>query len=137
MKKVLFYHEKLHVYQKALQFISWAEDLIQEVQRKAAVKDQIDRASTSIVLNIAEGNSKLPGPERRRFLLIARGSAVECAACLDVFVAKRLVDEERIWPGKELLSEIVRMISGLIDSIEIMVREEEAEYRIVNDDIEG
>jgi four helix bundle protein len=137
MKEVLFYHEKLHVYQKALQFISWAEDLIQEVLRKAAVKDQIDRASTSIVLNIAEGNGKLPGPERRRFLLIARGSAVECAACLDVFVAKRLVDEERIWPGKELLSEIVRMLSGLIDSIEMMVREEEAEYRIANEDIEG
>jgi len=134
MKPVYFDHEKLHVYQKAIQFVSWTEDLLQEVQRKAAVRDQIDRASTSVVLNIAEGNGKLIGPERRKFLLTARGSTVECAACLDVFVAKRLVGMERVWPGKELLYDIVRMLSGLIASIETHVREEEAEYHISDDE---
>ncbi len=82
-------------------------DLIASVQGKAAVKDQLDRASTSVPLNIAEGNGKFAIKDRCRFLDFARGSALECAACLDVIVAKRLLEQEAVNPGKQQLLEIV------------------------------
>lgn len=56
-----------------------------------AVYDQLDRASTSIPLNIAEGNGKYTPKDRCRFFDIARGSAFECAAVLDVLTAKAIL----------------------------------------------
>ena len=79
-----FDHERLMVYQVSIEFVTWAGDLIESVPKKAAVKDQLDRASTSITLNIAEGNGKSSLPDRKRFFEISRGSAFECAACLDI-----------------------------------------------------
>ena len=95
-----FDHEKLKVYQVAIKFVAWSTELLVQIPTKAAVKDQLDRASTSVPLNIAEGNGKFAIKDRCRFLDFARGSALECAACLDVAVAKRLLDEGTIQPGK-------------------------------------
>src|SRR5437868_15473250 len=74
--KARFDHEKLNVYQASLTFITWATELISKVDAKAAVKDQLDRASTSVPLNIAEGNGKFAIKDRCRFLDFARGSAL-------------------------------------------------------------
>ena len=63
-----FDHEKLNVYQASIKFVTWATELISKVESKAAVKDQLDRASTSIPLNIAEGNGKFAIRDRCRFL---------------------------------------------------------------------
>ncbi len=63
----LFDHEKLDVYQAAIAFCSWAGDLIATLPRIAA-RDQLDRASTSIPLNIAEGNAKFSSADRAVFL---------------------------------------------------------------------
>jgi four helix bundle protein len=81
--KTYFDHERLNVYQEAIAFCGWVGDLLSEVTVKASAKDQLDRASTSIRLNIAEGNGKFSNAGRARFLEIARGSALECAACID------------------------------------------------------
>ena len=123
-----FDHEKLHLYQASLKFVTWATELVSKVQAKAGVKDQLDRASTSIPLNIAEGNGKFAVKDRCRFLDFARGSALECAACLDVLVAKQLSDEEAITPGKQQLLEIVSMLMGLISSLTARIGEESGLY---------
>ena len=123
-----FDHEKLNVYQASLKFVAWATELISNVQVKAAVKDQLDRASTSVPLNIAEGNGKFAIRDRCRYLDFARGSALECAACLDVLVAKRLIDIASITSGKQQLVEIVSMLMGLINSLTARVAEEPGEY---------
>jgi len=112
--KIYFDHEKLEVYQQALAFCGWAGDLINEISGKAAVKDQLDRASTSIPLNIAEGNGKFSNADRSRFLEMARGSALECAGALDVLVARKLAAPDRIVAGKEQLVGIVKMLIGLL-----------------------
>jgi four helix bundle protein len=78
------------------------------------VKDQLDRASTSIALNIAEGNGKYSHKDRCRFFDIAHASALECAAGLDVLVAKSKLTPDLVRPGKESLQKIVRMLIGLI-----------------------
>lgn len=128
--KTYFDHEKLRVYQEAVQFVSWADNFMQSVPRNAAAKDQLDRASTSVPLNIAEGNGKFSIKDRRRFLGNAYGSAVECAACLDVFAAKKLVQPADVEPGKEKLKGIVDMLVGLINSFSDRVGEESAEYLV-------
>lgn len=110
-----FDHEKLNVYQAAIRFVAWADDLLNDVPKTIAAHNQLDRASTSIPLNIAEGNGKHTGPDRCRFFDIARGSALECAACLDVLVAKKRIDAGA-QSGKQVLIEIVSMIVGLIRS---------------------
>jgi four helix bundle protein len=79
-----------------------------------SVRDQLDRASTSIPLNIAEGNGKFTQPDRCRFFDNARGSTLECAAALDVLVAKSLCSADDILPGKERLRAAVSMLVGLI-----------------------
>lgn len=110
----LFGHEKLEVYREAIAFVAWLSALVDGAVRLGDVKDQLDRAATSIPLNIAEGNGKYTTKDRCRFFDIAHGSALECAAGLDVLVAKRKLFAEQARPGKESLQKIVRMLMGLI-----------------------
>lgn len=109
-----FDHEKLEVYREAIVFIAWLSALMDATLRMGEVKDQLDRASTSIPLNISEGNGKYTPKDRCRFFDIAHGSALECAAGLDVLVAKGKLTPDQIRPGKESLQKIVRMLMGLI-----------------------
>jgi four helix bundle protein len=109
-----FDHEKLNVYQRALDFIEWVTPLLEDMPKSLAVQSQLDRASTSICLNIAEGNGKFGPADKFKFFDIARGSAVECAACLDVMVRKKKCDTEQVLPGKSILHEVVSMLMGLL-----------------------
>ena len=109
-----FDHEKLDVYREAIAFIAWLASVLDETGRVGDVRDQLDRAATSIALNIAEGNGKYSSKDRCRFFDTAHGSALECAAGLDVLVAKAKLTPEQIRPGKESLQRIVRMLMGLI-----------------------
>lgn len=110
----MFDHERLEVYQSALQFIAWLELFLEKLPKSLAIREQLDRASSSIPLNLAEGNGKFTKPDRCRFFDIARGSALECAAGLDVLVAKAKFAPEELRPGKERLRGIVSMTVGLI-----------------------
>lgn len=109
-----FDHEKLEVYREAIAFVAWLSTLLEGTIRIGEVKDQLDRASTSIPLNIAEGNGKYTPKDRCRFFDIAHGSALECAAGLDILVARARATPDQIRPGKENLQRIVRMLMGLI-----------------------
>jgi four helix bundle protein len=109
-----FDHEKLEVYREALGFIGWLHGILETTLRAGEVKDQLDRASTSISLNLAEGNGKYSLKDRCRFFDTAHGSALECAAGLDILVAKGKLTQDQIRPGKECLQKIVRMLMGLI-----------------------
>jgi four helix bundle protein len=109
-----FDHEQLEVHREAIAFIAWVRALLEGTVRIGEVKDQLDQASTSIPLNITEGNDKYAPKDRCRFFDIAHGSALECAAGLDSLVAKAKLTPEQIRPGKESLQRIVRMLVGLI-----------------------
>src|SRR5687767_1941871 len=111
-----FSHEKLEVYQESIAFIAWLSAVLESAGRVGDVRDQLDRASTSIPLNIAEGNGKYSRKDRCRYFDIAECSALECAAGLDVLVAKGKMTPEQIRPGKQRLQRLVRMLIGLIKS---------------------
>src|SRR5438046_10579470 len=108
--KTYFDHEKLDVYRESIAFGGWVWEFIAAISAKAAAKDQLDRASTSIPLNIAEGNGKFSAKDRARFLEMARGSALECAACLDVLLVRKLASEEQVVLAKEQRARIVQML---------------------------
>jgi four helix bundle protein len=124
----IFDHEKLRVYQVALQFVAWASELIEEIAKKHDVLNHLDKASTSAALNIAEGNGRYSNMDRCRFFDIAQGSMLESAGCLDVIVAKKLSSPERIQDGKMMLKDTISMIIGLIKSKSDRVYEPQGEY---------
>lgn len=128
MTNYIFDHEKLKVYSKSCDFVEWLQNILQKIEKKYSVYDQLDRASTSIPLNIAEGNGKYTGKDRCRYFDIARGSALECAAGLDILVAKKLLVKNDVLPGKEMLHEIASMMMGLIKSNSERVYENVTKY---------
>lgn len=133
-----FDHEKLDAYVLELQFIAWVTPLLDEVAGKRRITnviDQLDRASLSVLLNTAEGNGKRQRPTRAKFFDDARGSATECAACLDALVAKNACSESRIQEGKALLVRIVSILTKLVNLFTPvgttgLLREDEVPYRV-------
>jgi four helix bundle protein len=130
-----FDHEKLDVYQVALQFVAWVTPLMEESRASGSaaageVRDQLDRASLSILLNTAEGNGKRQNRSRAKFFDDARGSTTECAACLDAMVAKGLCSGGRVAEGKQMLLRVASMLTKLVDrfSGDGMVREDTRSY---------
>ena len=115
----MFDHEKLDAYRLSIEFVGWVDaflDKLPGLGRPSAVK-HLDEASTSVALNIAEGNGKRSVPDRVRFLEIARGSALECAACLDVLVVRRRLDRPQAAAGKATLVRIVATVTKLIEKL--------------------
>ncbi len=115
--KAYFDHETLNVYQVSLAFNEWVGELLPSIEAKAAAKDQLDRAATSIPLNIAEGNGKFSRRDRARFFDVARGSTLESAASLDVLASRKLITTEQVDAGKEKLVQIVNMLMGLLKGL--------------------
>ena len=102
-RNLLFAHEKLQVYADSIKFVGWAAEILERIPKTLSVADQLERASSSISLNISEGNGKFTSPDRCHFFDTARGSGLECAACLDVLVSKRITTGAEVIPGKEIL----------------------------------
>ena len=123
-----FDHEKLRVYQAAISFVGWCAEVFDGRKTGAAMRNQFERATASIPLNIAEGNGKFSGRDKGRFLEIARGSALECAACLDVLVARSGLPKEISREGKEQLIAIVSMLTRMISVVTGRMAEDGTEY---------
>ena len=123
-----FHHEKLTVYQRALEFARWSQDLIESLTKRTSTRDHLERAGDSIALNIAEGNGKFSKKDRARFFQIAHGSALESAACLDLLVARRCCAGDKMAMGKAILEEIVKMLFTMLDQLGCRIAEDPAEY---------
>jgi len=138
IRRSTFDHEGLDVYQLELEFISWVTPLIDDAHAASSSKAreicaQLDRASLSCLLNTAEGNGKRRRQGRAKFFDDARGSATECAACLDALVAKKLLSADRIVLGKQLLLRVVSMLCRLVDRFDLsddQLHEDSEQYRI-------
>ena len=114
-----FDHEQLEVYRRALSFVARANEIRADLMKgRGPLADQLDRASVSIALNIAEGAGEFAKREKARFYRIARRSATECAAILDVAARLKLVSEDSIVTAKAELRPIVAMLVVLGKSTE-------------------
>lgn len=125
-----FSHEKLLVYDRSLEFVEFSNEILSKQNDKSDVFDQLDRASTSIPLNIAEGTGKYTNKDNCRYYDIARGSAVESAACLDVLLKRNKITIDENIKGKEILFAIVSMLVGLIKSNSDRLYEADSNYSV-------
>lgn len=85
--------------------------------------DQLNRAALSISANIAEGNGRFTQPDRKNFFGIARGSVQECVPLLELARRRKLIDDARHAELKSQLEEISKMLSGLINGLESLLRQ--------------
>ncbi len=113
-----FDHERLEVYQIALRFLVLANDVAQQLPRgRGYLVDQLQRAATSVVLNIAEGAGEFAPKEKARFYRMARRSATESAAVLDACKHLELIAHEKYASGRDLLLQVVSMLVRMITNL--------------------
>ena len=106
--------ERLDVYRCALEFAALAFRIVERLPRgHSQLTDQLRRATISIPLNMAEGSGKTSDRDRARFHAIARGSAMECAAILDILRLQALIEPELESQAKVLAVRIVSMLSKM------------------------
>ncbi|MDP6353592.1 MAG: four helix bundle protein [Planctomycetota bacterium] len=115
-----FDHEKLEAYQTSLQAVEWLNEFFTNRELDAQSIDTLDRTSTSVALNIAEGNAKFSVKDRCRFIDTSISSGLRCAGALDVSVASGEAEPDEIMAGKELLRITVSLLSGLRRRLEEM-----------------
>ena len=106
--------ERLHCYRVAVEFQVLAARLVASRRVGATLRDQLDRASVSIVLNVAEGAGRRFARDKANFFTIARGSATECAAVLDLLLARGLLSPADHRYGRGLVVRVVQMLTRLI-----------------------
>lgn len=125
----MFSLEKLKVYDRALGCVASLTQLSAPWNKRHAVADQLLRASESVILNIVEA-ARLRGSGKRQHVLdYALGSALECAACLDIAQIKQFVPASEVLDQKKPLCEVVKMLVGLRRSwAEDRLHEDSADY---------
>ncbi|MCD4653416.1 four helix bundle protein [bacterium] len=112
-----FDHEKLDVYQAAIKFVLIADTIVKNFPRgRSYLADQFQRAATSIPLNIAEGAGEFAKNEKARFYRMAKRSATECAAIIDVCVHLNIIEQKLQNTSRQLLFRIVSMLIRMVRS---------------------
>lgn len=114
----MFDFEKLTVYTMAKEFNLQIKKVVSSNESlDKNNKDQLRRASLSIVLNIAESTSRFSDADKRNFYVIARGSLIECIAILDLLKDELIISKElylELYIKAEELSKILYvLIRGL------------------------
>ncbi len=129
MRPPSFDHERLDVYRLSIEYVARSFESSQPlVGLHRHARDQWLRAAQSIPLNIAEGNGKRSLKDRARFLDIARGSALECAAIQDVLVTTKGIKVQDVAAMKAMLHRIVAMLTRMAMKFD-SVAESSAECR--------
>ena len=106
--------QRLDVYRCSIDFLAICAPLIDGLPRgHSALADQLRRAAMSVPLNIAEAEGRIGDADKARTYAIARGSAMECAAVLDVHRTLKLIGDDEYREGIELLSRVVAMLTRL------------------------
>ena len=109
-----FDFEKLDVYQASIEVVVLINKITESFPRGSAyLTDQLQRAGTSISLNIAEGAGEFSTNEKSRFYRMAKRSGTETAAILDVAKRLDIIHEDHYQKGRELLIRIIMMLTKL------------------------
>lgn len=115
-----FDHHKLDVYQRALDALDVCDRITAQLPKgRAPLRDQIERASSSIVANLAEGAGELSPAEKARFYRMARRSAIEVVVWLEIIERRNEAPEETL---REALGHLERVVSMLVKLIRARTR---------------
>ena len=109
-----FDHEKLDVYEAALEWVVLADNVVTHLPRgRGNLAEQLHRVATSILLNIAEGAGEFSRTEKARFYRMAKRSAAECAAITHMSLRLDLIDEDTCEKSHELLDRVSAMLTKM------------------------
>ena len=114
----MFDFEKLQAYQKSKEFnLKIKKEILSLHSLDKTTKDQLRRASLSIVLNIAESTSRFSDADKKNFYVISRGSLIESIAVLDLMKDDMLLSKEEYLEfynqGEEFSKILFVLIKGL------------------------
>ena len=112
-----FQFQKLEVYKKAKIFHQNAKEIVTDKRLEAYEKDQLKRASFSIVLNLAEGSGRYTKKDRRNFFGITRSSVFECVAAIDVLKDDKIITDKEYSNLKTQADELSRMLYTMIKNL--------------------
>jgi four helix bundle protein len=118
--QVRFNFEDLEVWQKSVEFAKIVIDLAEKIhtdRKHYRLIEQLESASASIALNIAEGKGRYSKKEFIQFLYIARGSLNEAITLLIIFHKNNWIGEKQLDKIKSFADEIGKMLSSLINSV--------------------
>jgi four helix bundle protein len=114
-----FDFKKMDVYRVSMNFAVLASRIAKRLPKgNAHTVNQLNRASSSIVYNLAEGAGKRFKADKRRYYLSSRGSAAECSAILELVGRTSEGFEAECLEGEEMLVRIGAMLSRLVASME-------------------
>jgi len=111
----MFLFEKLEVYQKSLDLSVEVYEFLKVSKIDRALKDQLQRAITSISLNIAEGSGRFTQKDKKSFYINARGSVLECVAIFQILLKNKNIEQNMYNEFYKKLEELAKMLSGLIN----------------------
>jgi four helix bundle protein len=107
--------EDFDCYRLAIEFAALSATLVP--RGHGALRDQLERASTSVVLNLAEGWGHWQARSKAQFYTIARGSLLESGAAIELLRARGLAGEAECGRARELCARVGQMLAGLIRSV--------------------
>ena len=111
-----FDFENFPVYKEAIRFYEDVDVFIESLpkQRTQRIIDQLERAAISISLNIAEGAGWYHKADKKNYYIIAKGSAYECVACLQILRSRKLINKDKFDRFYTSLSSIAKQLFALI-----------------------
>ena len=113
----MFDFEKLGVYRKIrLQNQQILKFIYQEKKLDPYMKDQLKRATLSIMLNLAEGSGRVSSADKKHFFTIARSSVFECVSILHVLLDLNILSEDNYDEYYSGYEEISKMLLFLFRS---------------------
>lgn len=115
-----FSFQELKVWQKSVDFAEVVINVIDELdtpRKHYRLIEQLEAASTSVSMNIAEGKGRQSTKEFIQFLFIARGSLFEVVTLLSILRRVGWINEERMTEFQQLALEITKMLNSLIKSM--------------------
>lgn len=113
----MFDFEKLEVYKKSKELNKEILRFLKENRNiDSFLRDQLRRASISIVINIAEGSGKYSKPDKKNFYTTARGSVYECVSLFEIILEENQITKENFDNFYQKYETISKMLLGLINS---------------------
>ena len=115
-----FKFENLRVWHKALEYTVEIYDMSKTLpsDERFGLISQINRASDSICLNIAEGSTGQTDKQFSAFLGYAIRSGIEVVGCLFILRAKKMIEETTFQHHYSGMEELQRMIQALRNSLD-------------------
>ena len=111
-----FDFEEFPVYKDTLKFVEEIDRFLETIPAKVNLRliDQLQRAAISIVLNIAEGAGRFHKADKRNFYIMSRGSVYECAACIQIFLNKRVITQDKYDLIYTSLNGLAKQLSAMV-----------------------